>query len=145
MTRWMLLLAVAGAAVADAPKPPSTEEVLVADLTTAKFNDVTTPNFPKGMQNAPIGIDPNTKGPTGYGRTPAGAGIAAHWHSFAEYTALLSGKGTLTIESKKHELSPGAYFVIPAKTVHQFTCGAGSECMLLTRRAGPADYNFVKQ
>ena len=27
---------------------------------------------------------------------------------------------------------------------HQFTCGPGADCLLLTRRAGPTNYNFVK-
>jgi hypothetical protein len=28
--------------------------------------------------------------------------------------------------------------------VHQFTCSQGADCLLLTRRGGPADYNWVK-
>ena len=47
------------------------------------------------------------------------------------------------IAGKEHQIVPGSYFVIPAKTVHQLTCGTGAECVLLTRRAGPTDYNFV--
>ena len=138
------VLVAAVAAAADAPKPPSTEEALVAEWSTAKFVDSTTPNSPKGSQNATIGLDPNTKGATAFVKTPAGTGLPAHWHSFAEYTALLSGKGTLMIDGKSREVSAGAYFVIPAKTPHQFTCAAGADCHLLTRRAGPADYNFIK-
>ena len=134
-----LLIAAAGAA-----NPTSTEDALVADPGTAKFVETTTPNAPKGSQNALIGVDPVTKGATAYAKTPAGAGLPAHWHSFAEYTVLLSGKGTLLLDGKTHQASPGSYFVIPAKVVHQFTCAQGAECLLLTRRAGPADYNFVK-
>src|SRR5207253_1324704 len=78
---------------------------LVADPATAKFVATTTPNAPKGSQNSLIGVDPNTKGPTAYAKTPAGAGLPAHWHSYAEYTALLSGKGTLTLDGKQHEVS----------------------------------------
>lgn len=140
-----VLLFVSVAAIADGPTPPSTEDVLVAQLSTAKFADVTTPNAPKGMQAAVIGVDPATKGGTAYSKTPAGTGLAAHWHSFAEYTALLQGKGTLMINGKSQEVGPGSYFVIPAKTPHQFTCAAGADCYMLTRRAGPADYNFVNK
>ena len=135
----------AAAALADAPKPPSTEEALVVNVASAKFADSTTPNSPKGSQGAMIGVDPNTKGATVYGKTPAGTGLPAHWHSHAEYTALLAGNGTLMLDGKQHQMAPGGYVVIPAKMVHQFTCNAGADCLLLTRRGGPTDYNFVKQ
>ena len=143
MRKLLPFLLVAGATLADAPQPPSTEDVLVTTLASAKCAESKAPGMPKGAQSAVIGIDPNTKGLTNYARTPAGAGLAAHWHSFAEYTVLLSGTGTLVIAGKEHAVGPGSYFVIPAKTVHQLSCGAGAECVLLTRRAGPTDYNFV--
>ena len=50
----------------------------------------------------------------------------------------------LLLDGKPHELVPGSYVVIPAKTHHELDCGASGECLLLTRRAGPMDYNFVK-
>jgi quercetin dioxygenase-like cupin family protein len=134
-----ILLLAAGTAA-----PPSTEEALVADVATAKFVEPTMPQAPKGSQNAIIGVDPNTKGPTAYSKTPAGLGLPVHWHSHAEYTLLVSGKGTLLLDGKQHEVSAGSYFVIPAKVVHQFTCGKEGDCLLFTRRAGPVDYNFVK-
>jgi quercetin dioxygenase-like cupin family protein len=144
MRKLLPLLFIAGATLADAPPPPSTEEALVAHLASAKFVESKAPGMPKGAQSAVIGIDPNTKGLTNYARTPAGAGLAAHWHSFAEYTVLVAGSGTLVIAGKDYEIRPGSYFVIPAKTVHQLSCGAGADCVLLTRRAGPTDYNFVQ-
>ena len=137
-------LLLAAAALADAPKPPSTEEALVANVASARFTDSTTPNSPKGSQAAVIGVDPNTKGATVYAKTPAGTGLPAHWHSATEYTVLLAGKGTLTLEGKQHEVAAGGYVVIPPKMVHQFVCSAGTDCLLLTRRGGPTDYNFVK-
>ncbi len=114
--RKLFPLLLAAAALADAP-PPSTEDALVAHVATAKFTE---------------------------SKTPAGAGLPAHWHSFAEYTVFLAGKGTLVLDGKQHEVSPGSYVVVPAKMVHQFTCAAGADCLLLTRRGGPADYNFAK-
>jgi quercetin dioxygenase-like cupin family protein len=134
-----LLIAAAGAA-----NPPSTEGVLVAEVATAKFVETTTANAPKGSQNALVGVDPVSKGATAYSKNPAGTGLPAHWHSFAEYTVLLSGKATLLLDGKSHDLSPGSYFVIPARMVHQLTCAQEADCLLLTRRAGPTDYNFVK-
>ena len=127
-----------------AATPPSTEEALVAQVETATFTETKTPNSPKGAQSAVIGVDPNTKGTTGYARTPAGTGLPAHWHTAHEYTVLLAGKAKLMLDGKEHQLTPGSYVVIPAKAVHQLTCAAGADCLLLTRRAGPTDYNFVK-
>ena len=142
--RNLILLLIAAAAQADAPKPPSSEELLVARLETAHFSESTTPNAPKGSMGATLGVDPVTKGATTYARTPAGTGLPAHWHSATEYTVLLGGKGTLTIEGKQYEVTPGSYFVIPANLVHQLTCATGADCLLLTRRGGPVDYHFVK-
>ncbi len=142
--RYVLIALIASAAVADAPKPPSTEDTLVADLASAKFVDSTTPNSPKGSQQALLGVDPNTKGATAYAKTPAGTGLPAHWHSHPEYTVLISGAAALKIAGKTQQIGPGAYFVIPAKMPHQLTCNAGADCLLLTRRGGPTDYNFVK-
>ena len=73
-----------------AAEPPSTESALVATVETAAFTESKTPNAPKGSKGAVIGGDPSTKGATAYGLTPAGTGLPAHWHSFAEYTVLLS-------------------------------------------------------
>lgn len=142
--RYALIALIASAAVADAPKPPSTEEALVADLGSAKFVDSTRPNSPKGSQQALVGVDPNTKGATAYAKTPAGTGLPAHWHSHSEYTVLISGTAALMVAGKTRQIGPGSYFVIPAKTPHQLTCNTGGDCLLLTRRGGPTDYNFVK-
>ena len=60
-----------------AANPPSTEEALVADVATAKFVDATMPQASKGSQTALIGVDPATKGPTAYSKTPAGTGPCA--------------------------------------------------------------------
>jgi quercetin dioxygenase-like cupin family protein len=102
---------------------------------------------PKGVRHAQAlsaVVRRRTKGATVYAKTPAGTGLPAHWHSATEYTVLLAGKGTLTLDGKQHEVAPGGYVVIPAKAVHQFVCSAGTDCLLFTRRGGPTDYNFVK-
>src|SRR6267142_2496038 len=117
----VLLSAVASA---DAPKPPSTEEAMVIQLEDAKWAPAKAPGMPEGIMGAPIGVDPKTKGPLGYVKFAPGVQLPAHWHSHAEYTALLSGKATLTVDGKPHELSPGSYFTIPAKVKHDLKCGA---------------------
>src|ERR1700737_382859 len=142
MGKLAALLIAAGALAA--ANPPSTEEALVADVATAKFVDATMPQASKGSQTALIGVDPATKGPTAYSKTPAGTGLPAHWHSHAEYTVLVSGKGTLLLDGKPHEAAAGSYFVIPAKTAHPLTSTPGADCLLVARRGGPAVYNCVK-
>src|SRR5712692_8873403 len=96
-----------------------------------------------GAQGAVIGVDPNTKGPTGYAKFPPKYRIAPHWHSYAEYVTVISGKATLTLDGKPYQLAPGSYAVIPAKTTHDLTCGA-SECLVISRRAGPTEPNRAK-
>jgi quercetin dioxygenase-like cupin family protein len=124
--------------------PPSTEEAMVVHLKDAKFAPATAPGMPQGLSNSPVGVDPNTKGPTGYGKFTAGTKLGEHWHSYAEYTVLISGTATLMINDKAQEVSAGDYFIIPAKARHSLACGPSADCVLLTRRAGPVDYNFVK-
>jgi quercetin dioxygenase-like cupin family protein len=146
ITLLTLLLAGVARAQAQAPaKPPSTEDALVAQVATAKWVAPTVPGIPSGVLASPIAVDPTTGASIGYAKLPAGYVFPTHWHSHTEYGLLISGKGSLTVDGKTHELVPGSYFVIPAKVHHSATCAAGSECLLLTRRAGPTDYNFVKQ
>ena len=75
---------------------------------------------------------------------PPGYTFPMHWHSAAEYTSVISGKAQFTVNGKTYDLEPGSYIVIPAKAHHMAKCAPGAECVLLTRRAGPADYNWVK-
>jgi quercetin dioxygenase-like cupin family protein len=126
------------------PPPATTEDQLVASPTGAKFAPVTTPGIPPGAESSLVGVDPATKGGTAYVRFSAGMTVPMHWHSYAEYSVVLSGKATLTMDGKKHALAAGSYAVIPAKIHHELTCDKEAACVLLTRRAGPADYTFVK-
>jgi quercetin dioxygenase-like cupin family protein len=141
----VLAVLLAGIARADAPKPPSSEEALVAHVAEAKWSAPTNPNIPPGLTSSPIAADPANGAPIGYAKFPAGYVFPLHWHTFNEYTSLISGKLDFTVDGKTHTLAPGSYIVIPAKARHKATCLAGSECILLTRRAGPVDYNFVKE
>lgn len=144
MNRIAIFLVLASAALADAPKLPSTEEMLVADPQAGKFNLVTVPGLPAGPLASPIALDPASKASISYAKIPAGYHFPLHWHSHAEYTTLLAGSAKLEMDGKPYQVGPGSYFVIPAKTKHELYCGAGADCFLLTRRGGPTDYNFVK-
>lgn len=138
-------LAQAGAAAPAAPAaaPHSTEEITVVRLKDAKFAPNTAKGVPAGVSGSPIGVDPTTKGPTSYGKFAAGTKFPEHTHSYAEYSALVQGNATLTINDKTYELSAGDYAIVPAKTPHSLTCHTDGECVQLTRRAGPNDYTFT--
>ncbi len=140
----LVVFALAAITYADAPKLPSTEDALVAHLAGAKWAAPTVPGIPPGVMASPIAVDPNTGGSVGYAKFPPGFVFPTHWHSATEYTVLISGKASFTVAGKTHELVPGSYLVVPPKTEHGVTCGQGAECVLLTRRAGPTDYHFVK-
>jgi quercetin dioxygenase-like cupin family protein len=116
------------------------EDVQVNHLNEAKF----APGKLQGVQGAPIAGDPKTEAHIGYSKAEPGAKIPEHWHSYAEYTVLLAGKALLYIDGKPQQIQAGDYFVIPAKTKHAFDCLVGAQCIQLTRRAGPADYNFTQ-
>ncbi len=136
-------LLLATVARSDAPaKLPSPEDSQVAHLKDAQWAPPKAKQFPAGAMGAPVAVDPQTGASVGYGKFPPGTALPSHWHSFAEYTVLLSGKATFTVDGKSTELSPGDYIVIPAKAHHRLTCGPTSECVLITRRAGAVDYNF---
>jgi quercetin dioxygenase-like cupin family protein len=130
------------AARSDAPMKPSPDEGQVAHLKDAQWAPPKPKEFPAGAMGAQFALDPTTGASVGYGKFPGGASLPSHWHSFPEYTVLLSGKATFTVEGKASEMSPGDYIVIPAKAHHKLTCLPGADCVLLTRRSGAIDYHF---
>ncbi len=144
MTRIAIALLLASAAQADAPKLPAPDEMLAADPTAMTFKPVKLEGMPPGAAAAPIAVDPVSKASVAYAKLPAGYTLPMHWHSHAKYSAFISGSGVFTMDGKPYELVPGSYVVIPAKVKHMLKCGAGSDCLILTRRAGPTDYNWVK-
>jgi|GEM_PF-2991415 len=135
--------AAQAAPASPAPAPPSSEELRVTDPASAKFTPATTPGLPPGVQISLIGVDPVTKGSVAFARIPGGSHLKMHWHSQAEYSVLVAGHATFTLDGKKYELAAGSYSVVPPKIHHELVCAAGADCVLLTRRAGPADYNWV--
>ena len=126
------------------PAKPGTEEAVVANLQDAKFNPVTTPGIPAGAMASLIAGDPKTGPSVAYTKFPPGFALPTHWHSQTEYTTVISGKPRFTVDGKPYELTAGGYIVIPAKAKHSLNCGAGAECVVITRRAGAVDYNFEK-
>jgi quercetin dioxygenase-like cupin family protein len=126
------------------PLPPSTEDLLIADLAGAAWVGADKLGYPKGAEMAFIGQDPVSTGPTVYVKTVAGYHLPAHWHVHTEYTTMISGKGSFVVDGKPHAATAGTYVVVPGKVKHEFTCDAGAECVFVVRRSGPADVTWVK-
>jgi Cupin domain len=162
MRRLVLAALVCAAAMAHAeqkkmpvpvppPLPPSTEDLLFAELAGAKWTPSEKAGLPKGAEIALIGADPVSLGVTAYLKAPAGWKLPLHWHTHTEYNTLLFGRGTLIVDGKKHVLTAGAYTILPGKVQHEFTCevdpnaGVGGlpGCIFLVRRSGPTDFHWV--
>ena len=129
------------------PLPPSTEQFLVAQLADAKWTPANKvePKMPAGADIALIGADPVSTGPTVYLRMKPGYKVPMHWSIHLEYTTVVAGKGSFTVDGKKIAASPGTFVVIPSRAKHDFACDAGAECVFVTRRSGPSDFNLVTQ
>jgi quercetin dioxygenase-like cupin family protein len=140
----LVVLPAALALAADAPKPPSMEDQLVANVKDAKWTAPKAPEIPPGAMVSPIASDPPPGGSIGYAKFPAGYTFPMHWHSATESTSLVSGRIVFTVDGKSYELEPGSYIVIPPKMHHMAKCAPGADCILLTRRGGPTDYFWVK-
>ncbi len=100
--------------------------------------------FPVGVRTARQGVDPDTGGVTYYAMFPAGSHFDLHWHTHDEYVVVVSGEVNIVLGEESHDLKVGSYVVIPGKLNHSWTVPAGGEAaVILVRRAGPADFNFV--
>ena len=101
--------------------------------------------FPVGVRTARQGVDPDTGGITYYAMFPAGSQFDLHWHSHDEYVVVVAGKLSIQLGGQIHSLSVGSYVVIPGELPHSWTVPTGeTDAVILVRRAGPADFHFVK-
>ena len=124
---------------------PTPDNPLVINLDDIEWGPPgNTPRFAQGTQTAQLGTDPDNGGPIYYAKFPAGSHFDLHWHSHTEYVAVLSGNVTFVLGEETHSLSPGSYVVIPARMNHSWDVPPGGEdSVILVRRRGPADFNFV--
>ena len=139
-----LAMLLAPLALAADAKPPSTEDQLAVNVKDARWSPPKNPEIPQGVMASPIASDPVSGASISYAKFTPGLTFPMHWHTAAEYTSVVSGKIQFTVNGKTYDLEPGAYVVIPGKMPHMAKCAPGAECVLLTRRAGPVDYNWVK-
>ncbi len=100
--------------------------------------------FPVGVRSARQGIDPLTGGITYYAKFPAGSHFDLHWHTHDEFVVVVQGSVTIVLGEQSHRISNGGYIVIPGKLTHSWDVPIGEEAVIVVRRGGPADFNFVE-
>ena len=98
---------------------------------------------PVGVRTARQGVDPATGGVTYYAKFPAGSHFDLHWHTHDEFVVVVQGAVTIELGEETVSLKPGSYIVIPGRMNHSWDVPEGDDVVILVRRAGPADFNFV--
>lgn len=99
---------------------------------------------PLGVRTAQQGVDPATGGITYYAMFPAGSHFDLHWHSYDEFVVVVSGAVTLELGETTQLVKAGSYIVIPGKMSHSWDVPLDQNVVILVRRAGPADFNYIK-
>lgn len=99
---------------------------------------------PLGVRTAQQGVDPVTGGITYYAMFPAGSHFDLHWHSYDEFVVVVSGAVTLELGDSTQLVKTGSYIVIPATMPHSWDVPLEGDVVILVRRAGPADFNYVE-
>ena len=101
--------------------------------------------FPVGVRTARQGLNPNIGRVTYYALFPAGSHFDPHWHSHDEYVVVVAGELSFQLGEQTYSLSVGSSVVIPGELPHSWTVpSGGKDAVILVRRAGPADFNFVE-
>lgn len=101
--------------------------------------------FPVGVRSAQQGIDPVSGGITYYALFPSGSHFDLHWHTHDEFVVVVQGQVTIELGEQMHSLGVGSYIVIPGHLQHSWDVpeSTGEDAIILVRRGGPADFNFV--
>ena len=141
----VLLLASPEPSVSQSTVTQFRVDPLVIELDAIRWGEPGGGNgVPIGVQTSRQGIDPETGGITYYAKFPAGSHFDLHWHTHEEFVVVASGELTIVLGDESHDLSVGSYVVIPGKLNHSWDVPvAGEDAIILVRRAGPADFNFV--
>jgi len=142
---YCLLLALCSTALpATAAAQTPTEVPFVINFQDAEWGPPgNTPRFPQGVRTTQLGTDPDNGGPIYLALFPTGSHFDLHWHSAAEYVVVLQGEVTIVLGEETHGLTPGSYVVIPERMSHSWDVPPGEDAVILVRRRGPADFNFV--
>lgn len=119
---------------------------MVVDLDTIEWGPAGGGNgFPVGVRTARQGIDPSTGGITYFAMFPAGSHFKLHRHTHDEFVVVVSGALQIQLGDQEHSLDVGSYVVIPGSLNHAWTVPSlGKDAIILVRRAGPADFEFIE-
>lgn len=119
---------------------------LVTNWRTADWGPPSSqPGFPAGLRNASIARDPETGGITYLARFPAGSRFEMHWHTYTETVVVLEGAVDIKLDGTEHTATAGSYVIIPGGAHHDWRVHPGADVVLLARRDGPPDFNFVER
>jgi quercetin dioxygenase-like cupin family protein len=139
-------LAISSLAFALDEKPVAKSEHVMFSAADLKWGDAP-PSLPAGAQIAVLEGDPGKAGQfTIRLKTPAGFKIPAHTHPTAEGITVISGSfymgtGPKLDEAAGHEMSVGAFALMPAGTQH--FAYSKSECIIQVHSIGPFQINYV--
>src|SRR5438552_7984368 len=87
-------------------------------------------------------VDPKTHATSLLIRTSKAIHVRKHWHTANESHTMIIGKGVLSCEGKRVELSQGGFNYMPAKMVHEAWLPANSVSYITVD--GARDINWVE-
>jgi quercetin dioxygenase-like cupin family protein len=135
----VLALVVAYPSLA-ADAPSASAEPMVKSLAEQKFESF--PDTPTCVKGAVLNGDPSKGASLITLKAASGCRVPWHWHSSAEEVLMATGVGTLGMKgAKPSTVRAGAYAMIPAHHVHEFTCKIS--CTLFLRVGGVFDLHYV--
>ncbi len=138
--------AICSLAFAVDEKPAAKSEHVMFSAADLKWGDAP-PALPAGAKIAVLEGDPSKAGPfTIRLKTPAGYKVPAHTHPTAEGLTVISGSfnmgtGPKLDEAAGHEMSVGAFALMPAGTQH--FAWSKTECIIQIHSMGPFEINYV--
>jgi mannose-6-phosphate isomerase-like protein (cupin superfamily) len=95
-----------------------------------------------GPQAAILRVDPKTGATQLLIRMPKRMHVPVHWHSANETHTVITGTMVFEHGGHPHELGPGGFNYIPARTPHQ--AWSSDDALVFITVDGPWDVNWVK-
>lgn len=96
----------------------------------------------EGPQAAILRVDPKTGATHLLIRMPKRMHVPVHWHSANETHTVIKGTMVFEHDGQPHELGPGGFNYIPARTQHQ--AWSSDDALVFITVDGPWDVNWVK-
>jgi quercetin dioxygenase-like cupin family protein len=94
-----------------------------------------------GPQAAILRVDPKTGATQLLIRMPKAMHVPVHWHSANETHTVITGTMVFEHGGQPHELGPGGFNYIPARTPHQ--AWSSDDALVFITVDGPWDVNWV--